>query len=180
MISYPWATNLVYRVAGSEPPAPAGPQRQPATGRRATDGPSLDGINAAFEQARNKVPGWQTITWRAAQGNTVALAVAESHRGRVDLRSTITVDRSTGQIVRTETFSEQSRGRRWRSWLRFVHTGEAFGIIGQSIAGIASAGAAVLAWTGLALNWRRLRAWVTRRNRKGQPLEPASAAMQSV
>ena len=122
--------------------------------------------------------GGRPITWRAAQGNTVVLAVAESHRGRVDLRSTIRRSINRPEIVRTETFSDQSRGRRWRSWLRFVHTGEALGVIGQSVAGIASAGAAVLAWTGLALNWQRLRAWVTRRNRKGQPVE--SASMQSV
>jgi uncharacterized iron-regulated membrane protein len=47
--------------------------------------------------------------------------------------------------------------------LRFIHTGEVAGIPGQTIAGIASAGAAVLVYTGLALSWRRFRAWLARR-----------------
>jgi uncharacterized iron-regulated membrane protein len=52
-----------------------------------------------------------------------------------------------------------------RTWMRFIHTGEAFGFIGQAIAGIASLGGAVLVWTGLALSWRRLLAWMARRSK---------------
>ena len=48
-----------------------------------------------------------------------------------------------------------SRGQRIRSWLRFAHTGEVYGVVGQTIAGVASAGAMVMVWTGLALTWRR-------------------------
>jgi uncharacterized iron-regulated membrane protein len=40
-----------------------------------------------------------------------------------------------------------------------VHTGEYYGLIGQTIAMIVSAGAVVLVWTGLALTWRRFTAW---------------------
>ena len=181
VISYPWATNLVYRVAGSRPPVPAAPPNQaagPGGGAPTSDGPNLDGLNAAFDQARKAQPNWQSIAWRAGRGDTIALTVADSHRGRVDLRSTITVDRATGEVVRAERFAEQPRGRQWRLWLRFVHTGEALGVTGQSIAGIASAGAAVLAWTGLALNWRRIRAWMSRRKRKGQAVE--ADTLQSV
>jgi uncharacterized iron-regulated membrane protein len=179
VISYPWATNLVYRIAGSgAPPAPAPQNPQGGPRQPAAAGPNVDGLNAAVAQARKQVPGWQSIAWRASSGETIVLTVAESHRGRVDLRSTITVDRSTGKVVRTEAYSDQSRGRQWRLWLRFVHTGEALGIVGQSVAGVASAGAAVLAWTGLALAWRRLRAWFGRRRRKGQQVE--SDSLQSV
>jgi hypothetical protein len=35
--------------------------------------------------------------------------------------------------------------------LRFAHTGELFGLVGQTVAGIASAGGALLVWTGFAL-----------------------------
>ena len=34
-------------------------------------------------------------------------------------------------------------------WLRFIHTGEAFGLAGHAIAGLASFGAVMLAWTGI-------------------------------
>ena len=47
------------------------------------------------------------------------------------------------------------RGFKVRRWLRFAHTGEVYGVIGQSIAGIVSLGVAVMVWTGLAMSWRR-------------------------
>ena len=51
--------------------------------------------------------------------------------------------------------------------MRFAHTGEVLGIPGQTIAGLVSAGGAVLVWTGMALAWRRLRSW--RKRRAGSP-----------
>jgi uncharacterized iron-regulated membrane protein len=161
VISYPWATNLVYRVAGDMPPPPAPrPATPPSPGRN----PSADfaGLDRAWQQAQTNVPGWQTITWRANGGSRISLSVAESHRGRVDLRSTVVVDRATGRLLEHEVFDRYSRGRQWRLWLRFLHTGEALGPVGQTIAGIVSAGGAVLVWTGLALTWRRYRSWRVR------------------
>ena len=49
--------------------------------------------------------------------------------------------------------------------LRFAHTGEVAGIPGQTIAGLASTGGAVLVITGLALAIRRFLAWVVRRSK---------------
>lgn len=47
-------------------------------------------------------------------------------------------------------------GQQARRWLRFIHTGEVYGIAGQTVAGLASLAACFLAYTGLALAWRRL------------------------
>ncbi|MBP6703938.1 MAG: PepSY domain-containing protein, partial [Vicinamibacteria bacterium] len=63
---------------------------------------------------------------------------------------------------RHETYASQNAGRKLRSWARWVHTGEAFGVAGQTIAGLASAIAVILAWTGVALSWRRFRAFRAR------------------
>jgi hypothetical protein len=71
----------------------------------------------------------------------------------------LTVNRQTGEIERWEPFSSLDRGRRVRSWLRFVHTGEYYGMLGQTVAGLASAGGALLVYTGLALALRRFLAW---------------------
>ncbi|HEY1265105.1 MAG TPA: PepSY domain-containing protein, partial [Terriglobales bacterium] len=65
----------------------------------------------------------------------------------------------TGEVIRAEPFSSYNLGRRLRTWGRFLHTGEAGGIAGQTIAAIASAGAALLVWTGISLALRRLWAW---------------------
>lgn len=69
----------------------------------------------------------------------------------------------TAELVKWEPFSSLSTGRRLRSYLRFGHTGEVAGLVGQTIAGLASLGGAVLVCTGLALAVRRLWAWRARR-----------------
>jgi len=66
-------------------------------------------------------------------------------------------------VVRYETFDSQGPGRRLRTLMRFAHTGEVLGWPGQTIAGLASAGAVVLVWTGIALALRRGRSWLVRR-----------------
>jgi hypothetical protein len=48
-------------------------------------------------------------------------------------------------------------------WMRFVHTGEYYGLAGQTVAMIVTAGSTVLVWTGLALTLRRFVAWRGRR-----------------
>jgi hypothetical protein len=62
-------------------------------------------------------------------------------------------------VVKWEPFSALSTGRQWRSYLRFAHTGEVAGLAGQTIAGLASLGGAVLVYTGISLAVRRLWAW---------------------
>jgi uncharacterized iron-regulated membrane protein len=96
--------------------------------------------------------------------------------GQPHLRSTLTLDTSTAEIARFETFSDLTLGRRIRNIMRFAHTGEVFGVPGQTIAGVASAGGAVLVWTGLALAWRRLRAWLDRRSRRSASARVPTAA----
>jgi uncharacterized iron-regulated membrane protein len=68
-----------------------------------------------------------------------------------------------GAVLRFEPYAAQSRGAKVRGWLRFLHTGEAFGVIGQTVAGLASAGAVMLSWTGVSLALRRFATWRRRR-----------------
>jgi uncharacterized iron-regulated membrane protein len=67
----------------------------------------------------------------------------------------LTLDPYTGNVLKKEGYSNQNLGRQVRSWTRFLHTGEALGVGGKFIAGLASAGALLLVWTGFALTWRR-------------------------
>lgn len=67
----------------------------------------------------------------------------------------LTVDPFTGTVLKKETFGDFNLGRQVRSWTRFLHTGEALGIAGQLIAGLASLLSLLLVWTGFALTWRR-------------------------
>lgn len=89
------------------------------------------------------------------------ITVDAGYGGQPNHRTTVTVDRASAQVIRRETFADLSPGRRLRSWLRFAHTGEIYGLPGQTVAGLVSAGGAVLVYTGIALAVRR--AWASRR-----------------
>jgi uncharacterized iron-regulated membrane protein len=182
-ISYPWASNLVYRLVGEEPPAPAAarPAARPEApggapnggqarqGNGGSDSATVDlsGVDGAYAAAMRDVPGWRSLAIRVptAAQRSVSLTIDEGYGGQPQKRGTLTVTRA-GEVERWEAFSDLSPGRRLRSWLRFVHTGEYYGLAGQTIAGLVSAGAVVLVWTGLALATRRFVTWLGSRSRQ--------------
>jgi len=180
-ISFPWANALVYRAVGEEPPAARGREGGPGRGGRGEEraAPSLDGLNNLWSRAEQHVDGWRTINVRVPESNRgpVVFAIDKGDGGQPQLRSTLTLDRATGAVVTYEAFDDQSLGRRLRSISRFAHTGEVLGIPGQTIAGLATAGSVVLVWTGLALAWRRWRAWMKRRaSDRAEPVSTQSSA----
>lgn len=173
-ISYSWAGALVYRLAGDTPPAPPANGPRPAAGRpggpsgpgpSAAPAVSAQGLDGALTAATSDVPEWRLAAIRFAPASApLTIALDRGHGGQPQHRTTLTVDRTTGRIVRRETFDDLGPGRQWRSWFRFVHTGEYYGLAGQTIAGAVSAGGAVLVYTGLALSLRRFAAWRRRRH----------------
>ena len=175
-ISYPWASNLVYRLAGDTPPPPAA-----ATPARAAERPIVTyvsgGIDAAWASSQAQIPNWRTMTTRLATSAKapVTISVDEGYAGQPQLRTTFTFDRATGSLEKMENFKSLSSGRQLRSWLRFAHTGEIYGLTGQTVAGIVSLGGAVLVYTGLALALRRLAGWIDRRRERDRA-EPRRAA----
>ena len=183
-ISFQWANALVYRVAGERPPAPRGGReggagRDGRAGGREQAPPSLDGLNLLWSRAEQQVEGWRTISLRVPESARapVVFAIDRGDGGQPQLRSTLTLDRATGRVVTYESFEDQTLGRRLRSISRFAHTGEVWGIPGQTIAGLATAGGAVLVWTGLSLAWRRLGAWAKRRRSvRAEPVTAQSSA----
>ncbi|WAC20657.1 PepSY-associated TM helix domain-containing protein [Luteolibacter sp. SL250] len=116
---------------------------------------SLTGLDAGFEKVKAASPGWRTIIVSLPKGPTADYSVSYSHRGRPDLRRSLTVDLTSGEIVKNEGFEKQTTGRKLRSFVRWVHTGEALGWFGQALMGVASLAAVILVWTGFALSWRR-------------------------
>jgi uncharacterized iron-regulated membrane protein len=172
VISYPWASDLVYRVAGEAPPArPAGPAagvRGSAPGGQSTavarPAPSLD---AAWTHATMQVEDWRSITVRVPNGGaaTATFTIDRGAGAQPQKKGTLTLSTATGDVVKWEPFESLSAGRRLRSYMRFAHTGEAWGLTGQTIAGLASLGGAVLVWTGISLALRRFWAWRRRATR---------------
>jgi uncharacterized iron-regulated membrane protein len=157
LISYPWATSLLYRLTGNEaPPAPTQSGPPPSRSNAPSAAPDFDGLNAVWAKAEELSPGWESISLRIPAAKEAVFTVMAGHRGRPDLRSTLTLDPKTAVVLSTERFDDFNSGRKLRTWGRWVHTGEAGGVVGQTIAGVVSAAAAVLVWTGFSLTIRRI------------------------
>jgi uncharacterized iron-regulated membrane protein len=94
---------------------------------------------------------------RPGRRNRAPVAMTLKQRGAWPLFSSVnlTLNPFTGEVLRKETFSDYNLGRKVRSWTRFLHTGEALGNVGQTIAGLASLFSLLLVWTGFSLAWRR-------------------------
>ncbi len=157
VISYPWASRLVYRAFGSTPPK----QQQPAGGERGgakLDLVALDRLarTAGIEAAR-VTPQWKSLSVRLpiSSKTPVAFSLDEGSGARPDKRSQLLIDPGTARVVEHRTYAKQEAGQQARAWLRWIHTGEAGGLIGQLVAMLASAAAVVLVYTGLALALRR-------------------------
>jgi uncharacterized iron-regulated membrane protein len=162
VISYPWASDLAYRVVGDTPPPRpvAAAQRDPNAQTNVVPA-AVSSLDAFWQTAETQVRDWKTVALRMPATATAPLVftVDAGYGGQPQYRGTLTLNAQSGAIEKWDTFQAQSVGRRFRSMLRFAHTGEYWGIPGQTVAGVASAAACVLVWTGFALAWRRFRNW---------------------
>ena len=174
VISYRWASNLVYRTFGEEPPQQQGPG--------AFGGPAVSASTppagarplptaALFDAAKHAVPDWETVSLRLGgrgatgpgptagrsnEAQPVTLTVREHDRFPTFGSTTVTVDPLTGEVLDQTGFAALTPGRQARLWMRWLHVGQGFGWLGQLIAGLACVGGLVLVYTGFALAWRRL------------------------
>ena len=196
VISYPWASDLVYRAVGETPPGSAGfqPASVPAFQPPTPDAPRLT-YAEAFAALAAAHPAWTTITLREglprrrgapAPGNAGFQPASGSDpatprrdgtgqglgRARVSVQpysATIRADDGTpsfastqvvlnpytAEAITTTGYADLTLGRKLRTWMRFLHTGEALGWPGQLAAALASLAGCVLVYTGFALSWRR-------------------------
>ena len=176
VFSYPWANDLVYRAVGEQPPRSGGGGgggARRAASRSGRDRPErhrdrpvgLRRATRARGRARRMAhadaePSVRSATRRPC-GSASTKATAASRTCATPSRST----RSTGAVESYAPFSSQTTGQKARSWIRFLHTGEALGIVGQTIAGLVSFTSILMVWTGLALAYRRLLQPLLRRKR---------------
>jgi uncharacterized iron-regulated membrane protein len=205
VISYPWASNLVYRVTGSPlpqqgrgpGPGAAGPERggpreggapggrgraggSGAAGRagqsgeargpesaRQADGPRAaapaipDNLDAMWARAEAQLPTWSLISLRLPEraGAPVSFSLTDGAYWNAFARSQLSLDAATGEIVQWQPYQDSNLGQKARGWMRFAHTGELGGLIGQLIAGLGCLGGVVLVYTGVSLAVRRLWNW---------------------
>jgi uncharacterized iron-regulated membrane protein len=157
VISYQWASNLVYTLTGNEVPVQQQQGNQPAA-EKPYEFPT--DVNQAWVAAESQSPTWRSISLRLPiEKNAAAFTIDEGIYWNIFGRSTLTVDAGTGAVTKWEPYGEQNSGRQLRSWFRFTHTGETGGIVGQIVGFIACVGGAFLVWTGFSLALRRFRNW---------------------
>ncbi len=159
VISYPWANNLLFRLTGNEPP-PRREARQEDKAKEARRGPiAIPNFDGLWAQAEQRAAGWQSITARLPEsaGGPLTFIIDEGNGARPDLRSQLVLDSATGKVLRWEAYAGSNLGRQLRLWVKPIHTGEALGIVGQTLAAAGATGAVVLIWTGFSLSWRRFR-----------------------
>ena len=165
VFNYQWASNLVYRLVGEEPPQ-RGRQAPPPNNKAETqEFPARQvPFTTILQNAGNQVENWQTLTVNlpVASDEHVTVSIDQGNGGQPQKRHSAILDAESGDLVEWQPFSSLPAGRQARSWVRFLHTGEAFGIVGQTIAGLSSLAAVLMVWTGLALAWRR---WMRSRAR---------------
>ena len=166
-MSYSWANNLVYTLTGNEPPQQQ--QRPPnaPNNREESFQPLPENLNEIWTKAENYTE-WKSIGLRLPVNDSAVFTIDEGKYRNKFGRSTLTLDAKTGEVAKWESYGEQNSGRQLRSWIRFSHTGESGGFIGQFIGFLACVGGAVLAWTGITLALRRLANWRTRLKRQSQ------------
>ena len=166
------------RGDGASASRPQGPAAGPGgPGGAFGDGPrdvNLAGADQAWAVAQAQVAGWQSVSLRLPGSDDAPWAFSvDTSTGarRPDTRTQFTLDRATAATITVEGYEAVPAGRKAIGWNRFIHTGEAFGFVGQTIAGLASLSAVMLVWTGIALSLRRFAAW-----RRRKPSRAAVAA----
>ena len=157
-IGYRWVTNGIYFAFGENPPRQSTITSQSdVTDANVNEQRHYASYQPMFDQANIDAQLWNAITLRMPADNAerVLLLVDRGTGRQPSKQYELAFDRENGGLVERTGYPAYSPARKFGRWLRFAHTGEVYGFLGQTIAGIAAAGAVVLVWTGLAMAWRR-------------------------
>ena len=174
VFSYPWAHTLVFKAFGEEPPQRmqrGGPpdQQDHRERQKGSETGRLFSYQDLLQQAQERDSKWNRISIVVASpsASLVDITVDTGTGGEPFKQKILTYSRASGELIKVGGAAHRSKGMQARIFIRFLHTGESFGLLGQTIAGLVSLGTCFLVYTGLALAYRRLvRPQLKRRERK--------------
>jgi uncharacterized iron-regulated membrane protein len=187
IMAYPWANALLYRAAGDHLPT----ERAETEPKRAKPlhADKFASLDVAIRTAMTQDAKWQSLEMRlpSEKDPNVAFRIDDGDGSNPRQRAQLVLARTDGHVVRTEPFSNNSPGRQWRLYVRFIHTGEMFGILGRTVALLACISASMLVWTGFSLSLRRFASWKRRKashvkvgrhqNKPTSPTEKAASVL---
>lgn len=173
LLSYPSLGDRLYPAAGTILPLGSLSRAEDGGGGRSGGG----GLDAALAAAQSAAPRWRSIVVHIPRDEEaeVRVEVRTGGEGQPQRSAAMTVDGRTGAVTRWEAFADAGTGRRGQQFVRYAHTGEYWGWVGQAVAALASLGAVCLVWTGVALAWRRALSW----RRGNQPPGGSSASARA-
>ena len=160
VMSYQWANALVYTITGNEVPKQ---QTRAQTAEKSNVTTLPENLETLWQRAEAHT-AWKTIGLRLPVNSEATFNIDEGIYWNKFGRSSLSIDTATGDVAKWEPYGDQNSGRRLRTWVRFTHTGETGGFIGQFIGFIACIGGAFLVWTGFSLALRRMQNWRRRSN----------------
>jgi uncharacterized iron-regulated membrane protein len=175
IISYPWANAAFYQAFGEEPPKEGGPaffgdlKRDAGIKVANVDIAKFATLQDAVEAAKATNANWTKLNVFVQPNPNVPMVRVLVHDGNGILpeqMTTVGYDRISRKVTEIKGYDAMTAAEKGRMWIRFIHTGEQYGVIGSTIAGLASLAAAILVYTGLALALRRLQEHLQRRRRR--------------
>lgn len=175
VFSWKWAEALLFRSVGSEPPkaqtamrpspgkeAPASERPgKEARGKGGKSGRDAKATPVAWQAALDTVlprvqSPWEVVVLRTGQKPGEPLsAMVRSPGAHRAVGATFKLG-PKGEVVAV-TKSRSDAGSRLRRLMKPLHTGQYFGVPGQTAMFLTSLACAVLVWTGAALSLRRFR-----------------------
>lgn len=179
VIAFHAVGDFIYkRPEGAAAQALLAPVSVPEPGTRPV---GQDVLLANIQQA---IPHWETIIFRNNQrqrgggenAGPQPVQAAVEVKGANVLPVQVQLDPFTGEVLRQESLGDYGWRRGFRTLNRTLHTGEAFGLIGQAVALLACLSGILLVYTGFALAFRRWRNW--RRGKLEQKAKAETVAKQ--
>lgn len=156
LFHFEWANKALYGFFGEALPQR---ERHEAVTSLSGDKVYYETLFAlAKEHARNNdYANWYSMWMEIGEHEFEARFYIDKSIGhRQELAYSLYFDTRSAEITRTLAKSDWSRGGQAWGTARFLHTGEYFGFIGQTLAGLVSLLACILVYTGVVLAWRRL------------------------
>ncbi len=152
-----WANSAIYGFYGEKPPV-----RERAQKEHHALVQGLASYESLFHRAKqhaqeNGAEDWYSMWMEVGEVHgAVEFYIDRSIGRRPDHAYNLVLDADDGRVLEVKRASDWSAGDQAWGIARHLHTGELFGVIGQTFAGLASLAACILVYTGLALAWRRL------------------------
>ncbi len=156
LFHFQWANEIIYSAYGEETPAP---RIRPETVKLLDGKQSYDYLFTVAKQHAldNSNEDWHSmwVEFGREKGSTrfyIDSSLGNNHANAYALF----LDNDTADVVKVTRGSDWSEASQAWDVARYLHTGEYFGVIGQTIAGLASLAGCFLVYTGFLLSWRRL------------------------